>query len=71
MTYCAYQKIKKLQREAQFGQVKNAFKATHSDSRAKFVTSFLMSNSWKSLKQLNNMSKLDYETFKKFKLILI
>ena len=31
-------KNQKLQREAQFGQVKNAFGAIHSDSRAKIVT---------------------------------
>ena len=37
-------KSKKLQREAQFGQVKHAFEATHSDSRAKNSTLFLMSN---------------------------
>ena len=47
-------KNQKLEGEAQYGQDKNAFKATHGDSRAKFVTFFLMSNSWKSLKQHSN-----------------
>ena len=48
-------KNQKLQREAQFGQVKNAFEATHSDSRAKIVTFCLLTNSWKSLKMHCNL----------------
>ena len=48
-------KKQKLQREAQSGQDKNAFEAMHSDSRAKFDTFFLMSNSWKSLKKHSNL----------------
>ena len=43
-------KKQKLQREAQFGHVKHAFEATHSDSRAKIVTFFLLWKVWKSLK---------------------
>ena len=45
-------KNQKLQREAQFGQVKNAFEATHSDSRAKNVTFFcwqIHENRWKCI----------------------
>ena len=45
----------KLQWEAQLCQVKNPFKAMHSDSRAKFVTFFLMSDSWNSLKKHSNL----------------
>ena len=48
-------KNQKLQWEAQLCQVKNPFKAMHSDSRAKFVTCFLMSNSWTSLKKHCNL----------------
>ena len=48
-------KNQKLQREAQFGQVKNAFEATHSDSRAKNVTLFLLTTSWESLKMHCNL----------------
>ena len=43
-------KNQKLEGEAQFGQVTYAFEATHSDSRAKIVTFFLMTHLWKSLK---------------------
>ena len=43
-------KNQKMQREAQFGQVKNAFEATHSDSRAKITTFVLLTNSCKSSK---------------------
>ena len=48
-------KNKKLPGEAKCGQVKNAFEATHSDSRAKIVTFFLLTNSWKSLKMHCNL----------------
>ena len=48
-------KNQKLQREAQFGQVKNAFGAMHSDSRAKIDTFLLMTNIWKSLKMHGNL----------------
>ena len=47
-------KNQKLQREAQFGQVKHAFEATHSDSRANIVTFVLMYVLWKSLRMHRN-----------------
>ena len=50
----ASQNIKQLQRETQFSQVKNEFEATHSDSIAKTVTYFLISNLCNPLKMHRN-----------------
>ena len=59
-------KNQKLQREAQYGQDKNAFKAMHSDSRAKFVTFCLMSNFCKIVNNtLQFPFQMDYEKPKK------
>ena len=65
---CISKNKKKLQRKAQFGQVKNAFEAIHSDSKAKIVT-FVVDKFMKIVENaLRFTLQMDYEKSNKSKL---